>query len=144
MQQHRQQQQRAKLLAARQQLDKQQQLLLQLENYRAEYQQLNSASQAGRTSLSSLRNGSRFVRDLSHAIEQQREREQQFAAHWQRENECWQQLAARSDAMQRLVEQCRKEERSALEIAQDREAEDLWVSSHRHAGGSAATNTACE
>ena len=130
VQQHREQQQRAILLDARQQLDKQRQLLQQLESYRSEYLDASAAAPTTHPSVAALRNSSRFVSDLSHAIEQQRERERQVAEQWERENLHWQQLAARGEAMQRLVQQYRKQEQRAAELVEDREAEELWVATH--------------
>jgi len=126
VQQHREQHQRLILLEARQQLDKQQALLKQLEDYRAEYLDLHSVKSRRASSLPALSNASRFVASLSQAIKQQGEQEANAAEIWARENQQWQILSARGDAMDNLVDECRREEQRQGKLAEDQEAEELW------------------
>ena len=126
VQQHREQHQRLILLEARQQLDKQQALLKQLEDYRAEYLNLHSVKGRRSSSLPALSNASRFVDSLSQAIKQQGEQEANAAEIWARENQQWQILSARGDAMDNLVDECHREEQRQGKSAEDQEAEELW------------------
>ena len=126
VQQHREQHQRLILLEARQQLDKQQALLKQLEDDRAEYLDLHSVKGRRASSLPALSNASRFVASLSQAIKQQGEQEANAAEIWARENQQWQILSARGDAMDNLVDECRREEQRQGKLAEDQEAEELW------------------
>lgn len=123
---YREQQQRARLLDARQQHDNQQALLQQLGEYRDDYQQINAPRQGGQDSVQALQNASRFMIDLSMAIDKQQLAGQQAQDEWQQQNEQWQRAQARSDALEALVEECQAEEDRVAEKAQDREAEALW------------------
>jgi len=114
-------------------LNQQQQLMLQLKNYAADYQLINqgSAQSASSATLLHLQNASRFMRDLDGAIAAQAQREQQSQADWQNSYSEWAQQKARSDALQGIIEQHQQVEMRELENAEERENTESWLQTRK-------------
>lgn len=116
----------SRMLEFRQQQQNQQQLTHQLEDYLADYANLNSSKD---TTLSpvTLRNGSRFVRDLEQALLLQKNRQQVSDDRYRRERDNWLSLHNRSTVIDGLIEQAVHEERLEEITREDRAADEQWT-----------------
>lgn len=79
-------------------------------------------------SITELQNFSRFMDDLSYAIELQERQVEQADNQWQQENAQWSQLHAKQQALEELVERARGEEDQLFQTQMDREVDDSWNS----------------
>lgn len=116
----------SRMLECRQQQQNQQQLTHQLEDYLADYANLNSRKD---TTLSPvvLRNGSRFVRDLEQALSLQKNRQQVSDDKYRHERDNWLSLHNRSTVIDGLIEQAEHEERLEEITREDRAADEQWT-----------------
>jgi len=116
----------SRMLEFKQQQQNQHQLTQRLEDYLADYTSLNSGSETT-VNAATLRNGSRFVRDLDQALMLQKNRQHVSDEQYQQERDNWLSLHARSTVIDGLIEQAEHEERLEEITREDRAADEQWT-----------------
>lgn len=116
----------SKMLAAKQQQTNQQRITQQLSDYLADYNNINQ--NAGQTvSVSSLRNGSRFVADLQQALDIQKGRQQEADDTYSSELNSWAAMYARSSVLDNIIEEAEHAEQLENMAREDRATDEQWA-----------------
>ncbi len=112
------------MTSARQNLDQQQQRLVELRNYQADYRDQMRKSQQGVVSIPKLQGWQAFIAQLDQVIAQQERQVSQAEARFETARKNWQQAYERRRGMGRHIEACRNQEQRERDQREQKQADE--------------------
>ncbi|MDX1633470.1 MAG: flagellar export protein FliJ [Marinobacter sp.] len=112
------------MTAARQNLEQQQQRLVELRSYQADYRKQMRASQQGVVSIPKLQGWQAFIVQLDQVITQQERQVSQAENRFEAARKGWQQAYERRRGMERHIETCRQQEERERDQREQKQADE--------------------